>query len=193
MIRINLLAPDRRPSARQFALSAAHGVLACCCLILVAAVSLVAWRYLALANESGRLDNEIRAARQQATRLRAVSQQVHDFEERRTRLAERLALIERLRANQAGPVHLLDEISRSLPQAVWLTEIKQLDKTDDITIEGRGTTETALPDFITNLEATGYFERPVEIVSSQVDPASPQAGGLVKFAIKAHFRTGGGA
>ena len=40
---------------------------------------------------------------------------------------------------------------------------------DDVTIDGRCTALTALSDFVGNLEARGYFKKPVEIVDSQVD------------------------
>ncbi len=78
-----------------------------------------------------------------------------------------MALIEELRQGQAGPVRLLDEISRSLPDMLWLTEIKQ--QGSELTISGRCTTLTALSDFVGNLELGGFFDKPVEILDSQVD------------------------
>ena len=76
-------------------------------------------------------------------------------------------LIEQLRKSQTGPVHMLDQISRSLPPMLWLTALKQDDTA--ITIDGRCTSLTALSDFVANLEATGYFKKSVEILSSQLE------------------------
>ena len=41
-------------------------------------------------------------------------QQVTQFEQRKTQLQERVALIERLRKGQSGPVHMLDELSKAV-------------------------------------------------------------------------------
>ncbi len=84
------------------------------------------------------------------------------------------ALIEQLRQGREGPVHMLDEISRSLPDGLWLTDLKQQD--DDLTITGRCTSLTALSDFVENLRLGGYF-KPVEILDSQVDRTQPAPGG----------------
>jgi len=80
---------------------------------------------------------------------------------------------------------MLDQISRSLPDATWLTEMKQ--QGSDISIEGRCTSLTALSDFVANLEASHYFQAPVEIVDSQVDPATASASELIRFSIRAKF------
>jgi Tfp pilus assembly protein PilN len=112
-------------------------------------------------------------------------------------LQQRVALIEELRKGQSGPVHLLDEVSRALPERLWLTQLQQVE--GDLRIEGRATSLTALSDFVGNLESSGYFARPVEILDSQVEaqPAQVQAAGgpgdVVKFTVKAQFVMPGGA
>jgi Tfp pilus assembly protein PilN len=86
---------------------------------------------------------------------------------------------------------MLDEISRALPPMLWLSEIKQAGA--DITISGISTTETGVADFITNLEASGYFKRSIDIVNTTTE-ALPRAGGeLIKFTIRAQFQTPGQA
>jgi Tfp pilus assembly protein PilN len=68
---------------------------------------------------------------------------------------------------------MLDQISRALPPMLWLTELKQ-DGTDVI-IDGKCTTLTGLSEFVSNLEASGYFKRSVEIVSTTTERAAPPA------------------
>ncbi len=63
-------------------------------------------------------------------------------------------------------MHVLDEISRSLPDRLWLTELKQVGS--DFTIMGFAASLPSLSDFVANLEATKWFKRPVEILDSQV-------------------------
>ena len=88
-------------------------------------------------------------------------------------MQQRVGLIEELRKGQSGPVHLLDEVSRALPDGLWLTELKQDGAT--VTLDGRCTTLTALSDLVANLTASGYFATGVELINSQVETA-PVAG-----------------
>ena len=94
-----------------------------------------------------------------------------------------MALIEELQRGRSAPVHMLDEISRSVPDRLWLTQIEQAEGV--LTIEGRTTVLTALSDFVASLENSGYFKRPVEIVNSQVE--TQQTSELVRFTVKAAF------
>ena len=85
---------------------------------------------------------------------------------------------------------MLDQISRALPPMLWLTELKQTG--DDVVIDGRCTTLTGLSDFVANLEASGYFKRSVEIVSTtDRDDCRTPPGELIKFSIKAVFPAAG--
>ena len=183
MIRINLLAVVRERAKRRAGFQLAQKVTVGCSLILIATALLIGWWWWSLRKDAARLDEEIAAAQRETARLRSVLQQVQQFETQRTQLQQRVALIEQLRKGQGGPVHMLDEISRSLPDRLWLTEVKQ--QGADLTIDGRAMSLTALSDFVGNLESSKYFKRPVEIVDSQVEP-QPQ-GDLVKFSVKAQL------
>jgi type IV pilus assembly protein PilN len=112
-----------------------------------------------------------------------VIQQVAQFETRRVQLQQRVTLIEELRKGQTGPVHLLDQISKALPEAMWLTDLKQTGS--EISIEGRCSSLNSLSDFVSALEASNLFERPVEIVDSRVEPASQAMPELIRFQVKA--------
>ena len=107
--------------------------------------------------------------------------QVQKFEARKAQLTQRVTLIEQLRRGQSFPVHVLDEISKSLPERLWLTELKQTG--NEFTISGFAASLPSLSDFVASLEATKWFKRPVEILDSQVQ-ADAKAGDLVKFSIK---------
>ena len=109
-------------------------------------------------------------AQAERQRLTTVLDQIKQFEDQRTQLQQRVALIEQLRKGQHSPVTLLDQVSRSLPERLWLTELKQVGA--DVTIDGRTTTLTSLSDFIGNLEGSGAFSRPVEILNSEVEKAN---------------------
>ena len=191
MIRINLLAVERERTKKKSTFQTGQKVTIACSLVLVLAIVAIGWRYLSLNNESKQLDIDIANSQQEATRLHAIILQVQEFEQRKAQLQQRVVLIEQLRKSQTGPVHMLDQISRSLPPMLWLTALKQDDTS--ITIDGRCTTLTALSDFVANLEATGYFKKSVEIVSSQMETIPAPPSDVVKFSVKAVFITPGDA
>ena len=168
MIRINLLAAERERGKKKAALFGTTGqkLTIGCSIILVLAGVFIGWRYWSLGRQSTQLDAEIAAAQQETSRLRSV--------------------IEQLRKGQTGPVHMLDQISRALPQMLWLTELKQVG--DDVVIDGRTTVLTSLTDFVTNLEASGYFKKSIDIVNTTAEQGTGPVSELVKFTIKASFQ-----
>jgi type IV pilus assembly protein PilN len=188
MIRINLLAVERdrakkkTPSPGQ---STQQRIALAVSLILVLTGLAVGWWYWSLQKQAARIEEDIVTGQREAARLQTLILQVKQFETRKAQLQERVALIEDLRKGQQGPVHLLDEISRSLPDLLWLTEIKQSGQ--DLTIQGRCTALPALSDFVGNLELGGYFVKPVEIIESLVDQGQRAPGGVdvIRFSIKA--------
>jgi type IV pilus assembly protein PilN len=192
MIRINLLSQERPRGKRpQFSVSdAGQKIAVASTLILVIAALGVAWWYRSIQKDAQQLSQEVAAAEHETARLRTIILQVQQFELRKAQLQQRVTLIEQLRKGQNGPVHMLDEISRSLPEMLWLTQLKQT--RDELTIEGRCSALTSLSDFVNNLENSGWFKRPVEIVESQVE-AAPGAGvDLIRFTVKAVFAPPGG-
>jgi type IV pilus assembly protein PilN len=192
MIRINLLAAERDKKTKKAALGTTGQKLTVgCSLILILAVLFVGWRYWALARDSNQIDAEIAAAQQETTRLHSVIQQVQQFEQQKAQLQQRVVLIETLRKGQTGPVHMLDQISRALPQMLWLTELKQ--SGTDVVIDGRCTTLTGLSEFVSNLEASGYFKRSIDIVDTKTESAVTPTNELIKFTIKATFQQPGEA
>lgn len=187
MIRINLLAAERERAKNKSALfgTTTQKLTVGCSIILVLAVVFIGWRYLALSGASTKLDADIAAAQQETTRLHSVIQQVQQFEQRKAQLQQRVVLIEQLRKGQTGPVHMLDQISRAVPSMLWLTELKQAG--NDVQIDGRCTNQTGVAEFISNLEASGYFKRSIEILSTTAE-MSPTTGELIRFSLKATFQ-----
>ena len=193
MIRINLLAAERDKSKKKGVTLGTTGqkMTVGCTLILILAGMFVGWRYWAITRDSNALDAESAAAQTETARLHSVILQVQQFEQRKAQLQQRVVLIEQLRKGQTGPVHMLDQISRALPQMLWLTELKQAG--GDVVIDGRCTTLTGLSEFVSNLEASGYFKRSIEIVDTKSEMAGTPPSELIKFTIKATFQQPGDA
>ena len=182
MIRINLLGVDRQKTKKGLAFDIGKQTTLACSLILVVAVAGIGWWFWSLSQTSARLDGDIAAARQEAQRLQTVLAEVTQFESRREQVQQRVALIEELRRGQSVPVQVLDHVSRSLPDMMWLTSLEQ--QGTQLTLTGQSTTLIALSDFVGNLGNNNLLNKPIEIVNSQVEQA---AGGLelIAFTVRA--------
>jgi len=190
MIRINLVAGERRDAKPAGgALQLAQKVVLAGSLMLIVTALLVGWRYWSTSQTEAQVASDIDAARREEVRLAELLKQVGDSERQRAQLQQRVSLIDELRRGQTAPVHIVDQISRSLPDLTWLTSLKQ--DAYDITIEGHCTSLTALSDFVGNLESTRYFKRPVEIVMTEVVNGQDSAPDLIRFMIKGTFQMAG--
>jgi type IV pilus assembly protein PilN len=194
MIRINLVAVERPRARKALSFGLAQRISAACSLILLVTALGIGWWYWSLGQESARLDTEIAAAQQDALRLQSLLREVEQFEARRAQLQQRVSLIEELRKGQSVPVQLLDHVSRSLPDMMWLTSFEQT--AGVVTLEGKSTTLIALSDFVASLGSSNLLKKPIEIVNSQVEPAAAAqaspvsaapAGELIKFTVKAEL------
>lgn len=184
MIRINLLAVERaapKRAATALIPAAQRATIAASLMLLAAALS-IGWWFWSLRQASQRLDQELAGAEAETQQLRSVLAQVQKFETRRAQLQQRVTLIEQLRRGQTGPVHVLDEIARAVPDRLWLTELAQ--KGDEVTLAGMTMSLTGVSDFVANLESSTWFKKPVDIIDSEMG-TDPRAGDLVKFSVKA--------
>jgi type IV pilus assembly protein PilN len=193
MIRINLVAGERRAAkasaGRSFQVGQKMTVVGS--LLLVITLLAVGWRYWTLVQTKAQVARDIDAAKREESRLAEVLKQVADFEARKKQIEQRVALIDELRKGQNAPVHMIDQISRALPDMTWLTSMRQ--EGYDVTIQGRTLTLTSLSDFVGNLEASRYFKRPVEIIDSGVSTRQQNQEGpqLIEFTIKGTFQMSG--
>jgi type IV pilus assembly protein PilN len=186
MIRINLIAGEReKPKRRSAGFDIGQKVTLVCSLILVATVLGIGWWWWALDRKQAQLTSETAEAERETARLKTILAQVATFDKQKQQLLDRVKLIEELRKGQSGAVHMVDELSKAVPEMLWLTDMKQ--DGGELTISGRCTTLTSLSDFVANLEHSTYFRRPVEILDSQVDTAAGNQAELIKFGLKATY------
>ena len=181
MIRINLLGGERQKAKSAARFDVGQQLTALCGLLVVAAVGGVGFWYWSLSRQSAQLDAQILTKQREAARLDTVLAEVKTFEDRKTTLQQRVTLIEQLRRGQTAPVHVIDEIAKALPERTWLSEMVQ--KGSDVTLAGMTTSNMGVSDFVANLEASGWFKKPVDIIGTQTD-SDPKTGDLVKFEIR---------
>jgi type IV pilus assembly protein PilN len=187
MIRINLLAADRPTKKKRAAAAAAPGSVQAYLflgLFTTGAVALCALGYLWQSAQLRKLDAEITQAQQRQRELQAIKKQVDDLEAKRATFQRKVDLIERLKAEQSAPVHMLDEISKALPDFVWLTSMESTGPpgTASVKLQGQSSGLTPVADFISALQRSGWFPS-VDLVSST------ETNNIVTFALQASFKS----
>lgn len=125
------------------------------------------------------LDTKIAAAEERQRQLQEIKRQVDALELKRATFQRKVDLIERLKAEQSGPVHMLDEISKALPDFVWLTNLEQTGTAVRFTGQSNGLTSVA--DFISALERSGWFPN-VDLASST------ETSNIITYALTAVFK-----
>ena len=116
----------------------------------------------------------------EAQKLESIIKEVDDYQKRKDSLQQRIDLINQLKQNQKGPVRIMDQISRDLPDLVWLDS---LDITAGrITLAGRGLNPNAIALFIENVKNDPYFEEPQVGAVTQISAAPLVYGFDMNFA-----------
>ncbi|MEO6222510.1 MAG: PilN domain-containing protein [Vicinamibacterales bacterium] len=133
-----------------------------------------------ISREHKAVDVEIAAAEVTITRLKEAALLMEKATAREKDLRERLSLIDRLRATQRAPVLLLDTISRSLAEGLWLTELRQTGAI--VQLEGRAVSLSSLTEFIDRLQVSGRFVRPVDIVTTTTETIAEST--VTRFVIR---------
>jgi type IV pilus assembly protein PilN len=183
MIRINLLAPERAKKSTKAAGAAMPSAGALQSYLLLAlfaggAAVLCAGAWWFQSNKLKDLDTRIAADTKRRQDLQAIEQQVKAFQQKKAILENKVAVIEMLRAAQKSPVHMLDEVSKALPDYVWLAKMDETRGT--VNFGGQSNSLAAVADFISALQTSGWFPV-VELVSSTEQNA------LVTFALRGNF------
>ena len=193
MIKVNLLQPGKKEIA-----FAAPGVVVpeevegkgvrydLAILVSIIFIALIGWMFYATRAELNRLDEEIRINQQEKERLQGVLKELEKNKKKKEILTQKTKVIEELISKQLIPVKLMDFLSKSLPDQVWLTKLKY--KGSRAEIEGKALTNTLVATFISNLEETGFFKN-VELISSKKVKASRNIE-VYEFRLRSSIVTG---
>ena len=94
----------------------------------------------------------------EAQRLESIIKEVEDYQKRKDNLQQRIDLINQLKLSQKGPVRIMDQISKDLPDLVWLDKLTMSGGV--VTIDGRGLNPNAIANFVENVKSDKFFEEP---------------------------------
>ena len=175
MIRINLLGTTK-PKARHAAANTAVGMevgdvgsprVKILLVLVVAIVVNAGWWYW-LDKQRQDIATKMAKAEQENHALADVKARYMERQREADNYKRRVDVIDQLRANQLGPVKLLNMIGDTVngTEAVWLDSMK--DQGANVDIQGMALSTDAVANLINNLQKTGYF-RNVEIKETYQD------------------------
>src|SRR4030095_8812345 len=99
---------------------------------------------------------EVAEAQREVDALASVIKEVEDYKAKKTELERKIVIINDLKANQRGPVRVMDYVSRALPELLWLDRMQMTN--EKIEIEGRAFNTNAVANFIENLDKVPEFD-----------------------------------
>lgn len=149
MIRINMLPHERKKTSVITIELIAAGAL-----IFVVLVGVAIWAHFldkVMAEKVATIDRK----EKQVEELQIIIDQVLKYEEDVKRLENKVNTIRELENNQTGPVMMLDELNRRLPEEIWFTQLRSAG--DLISIRGFGLSQSSIGDFMSSLESSPYF------------------------------------
>ena len=160
MMRINLL-PHRQikrtEKQREFGLMALMAAGAAC------AVIFLGWQFLG-SQKNTQLERNTRLE----TAITGLDKEIADIKDLKDQInnvLERKQIVENLQTNRSQAVVILDELTRQLPEGLYLKSIKQTGNL--ITLEGVADTNARVATLVRNLSVSNWMESPnlVEIKS----------------------------
>ncbi len=161
MIKINLLAEKGEtkkakssPSSIQTEGMGSSQNLLLMGLLVVGVLISGGW-WWSLNSTTTQLRNDIEVADAELERLSEVRRKRDEYTRQKELLERKIELITNLKKQQAAPVHILDQISKNLPDFLWLESMTST--ANAISVSGKATTYNAVSNFYGNLNDSGHF------------------------------------
>jgi type IV pilus assembly protein PilN len=162
VIKINLLGEGRRPvAARQRRASSKRIETAPLLMMILGALGLLGalGYFFVLGQALERKEAEVAEAQKEVDELAAIIREVEEFKTKKAELERKVQIVYDLKANQLGPVRIMDYISKALPQLMWLTNMDV--QGASISIRGEAFNTNAVANFMESLDEYPEFSEPV--------------------------------
>src|SRR6202020_2554599 len=166
MPRINLLPwreQERKVRRREFGV--AMGGAAFAAAIFVIGGKLVYGGWIDLQNPKKAL------LRKEIVKLDAQIADIQDLENRKQRLVARMEIIEKLQRKRPEIVHLFDELVKTVPEGIYLTQIKETGK--KLEMKGVAQSSTRVSTFMRNIDSSSWMDNPqLQVVETTKDSST---------------------
>jgi Tfp pilus assembly protein PilN len=163
MIKINLVSEGRRPVVSRktkerlgiAGLSLGEGLFLLA--VVVGALSVFGFWWYLRGEIQGR-ERAIDAAQREVDELAQVLQEVEDYKVKKEKLEHKINIINELKRKQWGPVRIMDQISHSLPELMWIDSMQM--QGNNIELHGKAFNTNQIAAFIENLGKVEEFQEP---------------------------------
>lgn len=167
MIRINLLKPESKEFREGPAVAGpeirAKKAFPIGTIFAVAIIAVLAAGFFLQKRMISQEKERLQTAQAEKKKLEYVIAKLAELEKQKAVFERKIGLINQLRAQKDSAVVILDELSRKLPDWVWLTELSAQGQT--IQMKGNALSNNLIADYIYNLESSLHFAN-VNLISS---------------------------
>lgn len=163
MIKINLLPTKKKPPKKVIDLQQ-QVLLGLLIIVLVLIAMGYSWKIQK--DRINSLEQDKIVADRRTKEQDTILKEVKNVEEERRKVSEKIEVIEKLKKNQQGPVHLLDEISKALPVGVNLSMMNE--SNNNINLEGEAFTNDDVVRFVENLKSSPLLSDVMLLETSQI-------------------------
>lgn len=150
----------------------------------------LAWLFLGTRAEAAELTEQIDTAVADSTRYATTIAQTNELRARRDTIAMKLEVIQQIDEGRYTWPHIMEEVSKALPDYTWLEGVQQLEGgvAPSFQIDGRTGSNFALTRFMSNLEASPFI-RGVRLLSTTQVREGEDASAITlhQFMLEAHF------
>jgi type IV pilus assembly protein PilN len=129
--------------------------------------------------------------KKEIVKLDAQIADIQDLENRKQRLVARMEIIEKLQRKRPEIVHLFDELVKTVPEGVYLTQLKE--NGNKLEIRGVAQSSTRVSTFMRNIDASTWMDNPqLQVVeSAQNSPTGGSSFTLFSDTVGVNLEDGG--
>lgn len=160
MIYINLL-PVRAAQKREKMIE--QGIILVVILALSVALCIGVYTVL-MTKVSAEKDAKVQKQKE-IEQLKKTIGEVDRFKKLQEELKNKLSVLDKLKEGKTGPVMILDELARAVPEKLWLTSFKE--SGGNVTLTGIGVDEETVANFMRRLEESHLFQKVELLVIEQ--------------------------
>ncbi|HXP27005.1 MAG TPA: PilN domain-containing protein [Steroidobacteraceae bacterium] len=166
MPRINLLPwreQERKVRRREFGVAMGGAAFAAVIFVLGGKLLYSSWI------DSQNAKNNL--LKKEIVKLDAQIADIQDLENRKQRLVARMEIIEKLQRKRPEIVHLFDELVKTVPEGIYLTQIKETGK--KLEMKGVAQSSTRVSTFMRNIDSSSWMDNPqLQVVETTKDSST---------------------
>ena len=166
MPRINLLPwreQERKVRRREFVVALGGAAFAAVIFVLGGKLLYSSWI------DSQNAKNNL--LKKEIVKLDAQIADIQDLENRKQRLVARMEIIEKLQRKRPEIVHLFDELVKTVPEGIYLTQIKETGK--KLEMKGVAQSSTRVSTFMRNIDSSSWMDNPqLQVVETTKDSST---------------------